>query len=46
MDFSIFGLSELTGLALHDFQNKLDGNEDLTYEYLVAKLGFDISDPA
>lgn len=42
VDFSMFGLEDLTALSLHNFQNKLAADNNLTYEYLIAKLGFDI----
>ena len=41
MLFSDYGLYSLTPKALSDFKSKLDANDQLTYNYLVAKLGYD-----
>eukprot|EP00347_Sterkiella_histriomuscorum_P022332 403330854 len=39
--FSDYGLYQLTAEALHTFKSKLENDDELTYKYSVAKLGFD-----
>lgn len=41
---SDYGVYLLTADALKDFKNKLEADDNLTYRYLVAKMGFDPND--
>jgi hypothetical protein len=44
VNFSTYGLYTLTAEALKDFKNKLEADDQLTYKYLVDKIGYDSSD--
>ena len=40
-----YGLFSLRAEAIKDFKNALDADQNLLYRYLVAKIGYDPSDP-
>jgi tagatose-1,6-bisphosphate aldolase non-catalytic subunit AgaZ/GatZ len=44
VELSQFGLTGLTPQDLSAFKNKLAADDNLTYRYLVSKLGFNPSD--
>jgi hypothetical protein len=45
VEFSEFGLTDLTAKDLSTFKNQLQVDDKLTYRYLVSKVGYDPSDP-
>ena len=44
MEFASYGLTGITAEDLSNFKNKLAGDVNLTYKYLVSKMGFEASD--
>lgn len=39
-----YGLQDLTALSLHNFQNLLDSDSELTLNYLTSKAGYNPND--
>ena len=39
-----FGLKDLTASSLSDFKNKLENDDDITYDYMIAKAGYNPND--